>query len=1093
MFFLEKKLKNFLSDPPPPSRRRTHVAPECAEWIVLQEFLRHPDIPVLTAVADSAAADRLESALRQLAGESGTALHLRRLPETVRGKLISADNEQQRARTLLESLNRPTDIVIGTLHAFTTPCPPPERLLTSTFAIRPGDRLSPGELAARLTDMDYDDEAEVTGSGEFSRRGGIFDLFSPAHTEPCRIEFFGDEVDTIRTFDPVTQRSTGQTDVCHVALPHPSTDAARDPEHAVDFFTCWQTRPYRLITCYPADCEKRLHLHGDEAAAERFRTIRQMLMERGVAVDIEDTVAPEPGDEDAGCLPPLAHLTDTLPDEVQFGALALMRQLLRSAIHRWIDTGCTILLAAPDRSGIDQLRTFWAQEGFPAHTARIIESRLLHGIQIPARDLILLTERELLTVNAFGEQEAAPPPERINQEMAAQLRNLGENRLLAELNEGDYAVHLQHGLAIYRGLAVVTTAAGITREIIKLEFADQMMLHVPLEQADAVSRYLGSAGRLKLHRLGGSRWGSDRKRAESAIARYAAEMLRLQAVRSSITGRACPADDDSQLRFERSFPWNDTPDQQRSTREIKKDLMTPRPMDRLLCGDVGYGKTEVAIRAAFKMVSCGRQVAVLAPTTVLARQHLHSFRERFAGYPFVIEELSRLCTPGEQRRVTTHLATGGVDIVIGTHALCSNKLKFHDLGLVIIDEEQRFGVKDKDILRQLRVDVDVLSMSATPIPRTLYLAMAGARDLSTLQTPPRERIPVKTIIAPATPDVITAAIREEIGRGGQVFYLHNRVRTIEDCRDKLAAMLPEVRFGIAHGQLSEPELSQVMNDFTTAKLDCLICSTIIESGIDLPNANTIIIERADRFGLAQLYQLRGRVGRRNVAARAYLLMPPSELLTGNARKRIAAIRRCSNLGGGFQLALHDLEIRGAGNLLGVEQSGHLNAIGFDLYCRLLRQEVARMKGEHTLPSAEVVLDFVEFGHRAPAGILPAAIPPDYIPDPPQRIHAYRRLAALPDLEAWQDLQNEFTDRYGAMPEPLKHLFTLSEFRIRTAAAGYTSLSLEDGKVLLKSPRGIYRRNGAVPLISSKNPPALRLALLRDILIQAAQPSPNGES
>ena len=1087
MAFSEKKLKNFLLTPPPPARRRIHVAPECTEWIVLQEFLREPGTPVIAAVSDAAAGERLEAALLRLAQETKTPLTLRRLPETVRGKLISADGERLRARTLMEALTLPTDMVIGTCHALTAACPSPEKLRAGAFTLRVGDKLSPGELAERLTQLDYDDEAEVTMSGEFSRRGGIFDLFSPEHAEPCRIEFFGDEIESIRSFDPATQRSTGPLAECHVSLPHPSAEAERDPEHAVDFFTCWQDRPYRLFTCYPAACEERLRLYGDDDAAERFRTVRAAAAKKRRALDIEDTAAPEPGDAEAGCAPPLAHLADALPGEVKYGALEVMRQLLRHLIEHWIESGYAILLAAPDAASVAPLRAHWRQSGFPARAVRVIESKLLRGIFLPAAKIVLMTERELLTVNAFGDQE--PPPEpalRLTPESAAQLRNLGENRVLSDLNEGDYAVHLQHGLAIFRGIGVVTTAAGVTREVIKLEFADHMMLHVPLDQADSVSRYLGSPARVKLHRLGGSRWNSDRKRAESAIARYAAEMLRLQAVRASITGVACPPDDDEQLRFERSFPWPDTPDQQRSGREIKGDLESPRPMDRLLCGDVGYGKTELAIRAAFKMVASGRQVAVLAPTTVLARQHLNTFRERFAGYPYVIEELSRLRTPEEQRRVTEHLATGGIDIVIGTHALCGSRIRFRNLGLVVIDEEQRFGVKDKEILRRFRVDADVLSVSATPIPRTLSLAMAGARDLSTLQTPPRERIPVKTIVAPSEPKIVAAAIREEVGRGGQVFYLHNRVRTIEDCRDRLAAMLPGVRFGIAHGQLSETELSEVMSDFTTGRIDCLVCSTIIESGIDLPNANTIIIERADRFGLAQLYQLRGRVGRRNVSARAYLLLPPSELLTGNARKRIAAIRRCSNLGSGFQLALHDLEIRGAGNLLGVEQSGHLNAIGFDLYCRLLRQEVARLKGERAAATtAEVVLDFVEFGHRTPPGILPAAIPPDYISDTPQRIHAYRRIAALADLDAWKDLQSEFADRYGPLPEALKNLFSLAELRILTARAGGTSLSLEDGKVLLKNARGIYRRQGIVPSVSSKNPPELRLALLRDILLRAA--------
>ena len=510
-------------------------------------------------------------------------------------------------------------------------------------------------------------------------------------------------------------------------------------------------------------------------------------------------------------------------------------------------------------------------------------------------------------------------------------------------------------------------------------------------------------------------------------------------------------------------------------------------MDRLLCGDVGYGKTELAMRAAFKAVSAGYQVAILAPTTVLAQQHYYSFRERFAAYPYTIDVLSRFRSASEQNEIIRRLGNGGIDIIIGTHRLCNPELKFHNLGLVVIDEEQRFGVKHKERLRRFRAEVDVLTMSATPIPRTLYLAMAGARDLSTLMTAPKLRLPVKTVIAPEEDRLVVQAIEAELARGGQVYYLHNRVRTIEEVAKKLRSLLPDVRFAVAHGQMPEEELEAVMTSFLEGKIDCLVCSTIIESGLDVPNANTIIIERADRFGLAELYQLRGRVGRWKHQAYAYMLLPKSQLVTSDARKRLSAIRRCSNLGAGFQLALRDLEIRGSGNLLGAEQSGHLNTIGFDLYCHLLKQEVGKLRGEKSefLPEVEMAIDFISFTLTAPDGKLAAAFPPEYIGGDRLRLDAYRRLSALNSEEELADFAAELRDRYGKLPKCAETLLEVVRLRILAAQAGYEHFTVVDGRVTLNNPGGtIYRKKGLQPVIDYRNPPELRLvhllALLREI-------------
>jgi len=482
-----------------------------------------------------------------------------------------------------------------------------------------------------------------------------------------------------------------------------------------------------------------------------------------------------------------------------------------------------------------------------------------------------------------------------------------------------------------------------------------------------VSRYIGSQATVTLHKIGGRKWVTAKIEAVKAVRDFAADMLRFQAVRNSTEGTVFPEDDLEQRVFEDAFPYEDTVDQKRAVIEIKADMHKSRPMDRLLCGDVGYGKTEVAIRVAFKAVMAGYQVAILVPTTVLAQQHYYSFTERFAQYPIVIEMLSRFRSPVEQKQIIEKMRSGGIDIIIGTHRLIQEDVGFAKLGLVIIDEEQRFGVKHKERLKHFRTAVDVLTMSATPIPRTLYMAMTGARDLSTIMTAPGLRLPIQTIVSHYDEKFVVESIRKEIRRGGQVFYIHNRIKTIQETADNLKRLLPEVKFAVGHGQMEEEELETAMTRFLSGKIDVLVCTTIIESGLDIPNANTIIIERADRFGLAELYQLRGRVGRWNRQAYAYLLLPQEQVISSDARKRISAIRRYTHLGAGFRLALRDLEIRGAGNLLGAEQSGHINTIGFDLYCQLLRSEVSRMSGgeDEFLPTVDVAIEFVDFAHEAP--------------------------------------------------------------------------------------------------------------------------------
>jgi transcription-repair coupling factor (superfamily II helicase) len=624
------------------------------------------------------------------------------------------------------------------------------------------------------------------------------------------------------------------------------------------------------------------------------------------------------------------------------------------------------------------------------------------------------------------------------------------------------------------------------QEVLVLEFADEAKLYVPLEQAYLVSRYVGAGKKSPpLSSLGDGKWGRAKIKAAASIFDYAGKMLAIQAERQMQPGYAFTPDTKWQAEFERSFPFRETPDQMKAIIDTKIDMERPRPMDRLICGDVGFGKTEVAVRAAFKAVMEGKQVAVLAPTTVLAQQHFEVFRQRMLEYPVRIEMLSRFRTHSEQKKVLQLLREGGVDIVIGTHRLISGDVVFKDLGLVVIDEEQRFGVLHKEKFKELFKLVDVLTLSATPIPRTLYLSLVGAKDMSTIETPPLNRLPVETVVSAYDERIIRAAIDRELERQGQVFFLHNRVASIERVRERIMHLCPQARMEIGHGQMDADELEAVMARFIAGKIDVLVCTTIIESGLDIPNANTIIIDRADQFGLADLYQLRGRVGRAEHKAYAYLLLPREMMTVGAARKRISAIKQYSSLGAGFRIAMRDLEIRGAGSILGTAQSGHIIAVGFDLYCQLLKQAVAQLKGQkpRLRLDVDVRLDFVvtneaeviapnaarASGWRARGASethtlprIPAFIPVAYVSDPGMRIRSYREIAELTSREQLERLRGEWRDRFGAFPPAVDNLFALVEIKLAAAESGVSRVEVRERKVMLT-------RHGDFILVAGKFP------------------------
>jgi transcription-repair coupling factor (superfamily II helicase) len=677
----------------------------------------------------------------------------------------------------------------------------------------------------------------------------------------------------------------------------------------------------------------------------------------------------------------------------------------------------------------------------------------------------------------------------------------------SELADGDFVVHLQHGVAVYRGLTKLETRDGL-REVISLEFDDRVTLHVPLQESHLISRYVGlSKARPQLGRVGSGRWEKTRQAAERATLDLAAELLEIQAKREAQPGHAFAADTVWQREFEAAFPYVETRDQTRAIAEVKADMERTRPMDRLICGDVGFGKTEVAVRAAFKAVMGGRQVAVLVPTTVLAQQHLNTFRERMAGYPVAVEMLSRFRSKKEQQRILDAVAGGKIDILIGTHRLIQADVRFKDLGLVVIDEEQRFGVKHKEVFKRWRAHVDLLSMSATPIPRTLYLALTGARDLSTIETPPTDRLPIQTIVKSYDEKLVVEAIRHEVRRGGQVFYLHNRVQTIDLVAARLRELLPDLRIGVGHGQLGEDGLERVMTDFVAGQHHVLVCTTIIESGLDIPNCNTIIIEGADRFGLSQLYQLRGRVGRFRHQAYAYLLLHRHARVVDLARQRLAALRQHTQLGAGFRIAMRDLELRGAGNLLGAEQSGHIVGVGFELYCQLLRQSVARLKGEKAARAirASVKLDFIFLGEGAtdatPAGAdgsytalrqqeraegmiekAQARLPAGYVTEARLRIDFYRRLALAETPAQVKAIGEELRDRFGKYGPEVRALLLVTEIRIRAEQKGVLSVESEGArlKCLRNSgrPDDFIQHNHRFPRLTAPT----ALARLKEIIV-----------
>ncbi|MBM4129599.1 transcription-repair coupling factor, partial [bacterium] len=1024
--------------------------------------------PALIVTPDREGADRLADDLVVWLG-AGSVSHLPQ-PEVLAFDRNSPDAAT--AGDFLAGLHQlrtcPGQLAVTSLTALRQRVLAPGTLERATLRLRAGQRLDPDALCADLARAGYRPAGMVAKTGDFARRGGLLDVFAPGD-RPLRIEFFDEEIVSLRLFEVESQRTVERTEeavivpVSHLwldedavlacleraeaALAAPGAggdvDALEDlqrrledrlADDGIESYLPW-TGPTATVIDYLAEgttifwCDPvRLNEQSDLLDAELPR-LREGRAEREPALPaIAELVEPRArlavprlrhvhlaeawiaGDEAALWLgaPPRAVVDfPTTSQQLRGGDIGALGAELAAREA----AGDAVLLLCDNRGQAERLADLLDETSATPPAVRPLVGGISAGFAWPGARLCCLTDHEFF--------------ERYRRPVRVRHRSSGVVKERASLRPGELVVHLEYGIARYQGLRVITVE-NVERECLLLEYAEDGKVYVPVENIDQVERYSSDQGaNPPLARLGSGSWLKVKGKARKAIRAMAAELIELYAARRARPGIAFPADGHLQRALEDSFLWDETPDQLTAIGEVKRDMESPEPMDRLVCGDVGFGKTEVAIRAAFKAVAAGKQVAVLCPTTLLAAQHGETFGERFRDFPVRVAVLNRYRTPAEQKQVLAQLAAGRLDVLIGTHRLLSRDVKFADLGLLVIDEEQRFGVRHKERLKEMKRQVDAITLSATPIPRTLYLALMGARDMSLINTPPRDRLPIHTELCAFDKKILVEAILRELHRGGQVFFVHNRVQTIEGMAQLIRELLGNVRVGWAHGQMQEDRLEEIMTRFLGHELDVLVATAIIESGLDMPRVNTIIIDRADRFGLAQLYQLRGRVGRSNHRAFAYLMTPPGERLTAEARRRLAALEEFQALGSGYHIAMRDLEIRGAGNLLGEEQHGHMEAIGFDLYCRLLEETVAELQGGGGVAPLDVKIELR----------VAAYLPDDYVGDPQHKMDLYRRLARLRRTEACHRLREEFRDRYGPPPAPVDNLLAIQRLRIRAGRLG----------------------------------------------------------
>ena len=905
--------------------------------------------------------------------------------------------------------------LVTSVQALLQPSPPKGAIASATRVLRRGERIDMDELLRWLVERGFHHTSAVELPGEFSHRGGILDIFAPDWLRPVRIELFDEEIESLRSFDIGTQRSQETLDEIDVTV------LGRDAYVPTESQT---QRPGHLAHYLPLDTW--ILLIAPERIAEEGRHY------------LERTEVPARFHSVSDVLAECSRFSVATAAEIQSGTAGVHCHLPIESVERFSGDIGHVRDELDQMAGQDEVFIVTATEaevqrlGEILGTTRLAATGRLHYVIGTLRSGFRLRRTERETTGAL----ILTGGELFHR---GELRRLPRRRLgkaidsFLDLREGDLVVHLAHGIGRYRGLRLIEKQ-GQSEEHLEIEFDGGTKIYVPAVKIDLVQKYVGGTKtRPTLAKIGGKSWLKQKKAAEDAVFDLAVEMLEMQAMRAARPGIAFGADSEWQREFDASFPYQETPDQLAAIAAVKGDMQRPRPMDRLLCGDVGFGKTEVAMRAAFKAVDHGYQVAVLVPTTILAEQHFHTFRERLAEFPFDIAKLSRFCTSQEEREALKGLKSGRVDIVIGTHRVASKDLEFNNLGLVIIDEEQRFGVDVKERLKSFRTVVDVLTLSATPIPRTLHMSLVGLRDISNLETPPEDRLAVETKVARWDDSLIRHAVLRELARDGQIYFVHNRVNDIEIIANRLRQIVPEARLRIGHAQMPDDELEEVMVDFVAHKFDLLLSTTIVESGLDIPNANTIFIDEADKYGLADLHQLRGRVGRYKNRAFCYLLLEPHKHLTPTAARRLRAIEEFSEMGAGFAIAMRDLEIRGAGNLLGTQQSGHIAAVGYELYCTLLENAVRTL--QKMAPKIALDVDINLPGD--------AYLPADYVDDLRLKIDLYRRLTRVSTYEQLADFRSELVDRFGEPPPPVERLLALAELKMDAAVWNISEIFIEN--------------------------------------------------
>ncbi len=1059
--------------------------------------------PLVAVCQDDMAAKRLASELGAFLGEEPPVLPSREL--TLAGAIgVSRQWEQQRLRLLYALAQGRVPVLVASLDALLLRTIPRQTLFSASVTLRVGAEYSMPDLIERLTRAGYSRASLVEGVGQFALRGGILDVYSPAQEKPLRAEFFGDELDTMGYFDPITQRRTENADEA-ILLPVAETEPHLHPQgvsglcddlraiiarqqrrktpnqalietlqkdcEALENETLFASADRYMALIYPefttaasylpqeavvAFCDHGNLQRGEKDRAEEFGLLLDSFLTSGTLfgelcdyyATMDDLAASLRGRAVIYCdsflaarypepLPPKQLLSFTARQLPGYGGSleTAAADLKNYASNQY---GSIVLCGGQRRGEI--LKELLAKSGLNALLAfpltklpqpgqiLIAGGSLPAGLEYPTLKFAILTEGQI-AVRQERKRVRAP-------KKATNRKKLDS---FTDLTPGDLVVHEHHGIGRYVGMEQLKVG-GVTKDYVKIAYQGTDCLYVPATQLDLVSKYIGAGEDtpVRLNKLGGDQWQKTKAKAKAAAKDLAAGLIKLYAERKRLPGFAFAADSPWQQEFEESFEYAETDDQLRCIDEIKRDMESPAPMDRLLCGDVGFGKTEVALRAAMKCMLDGKQVAILVPTTVLAQQHYLTAMRRFATFPVTIDVLSRFRTPAQIKKTLFDLQSGKIDLIVGTHKLLQKDIHFHDLGLLIVDEEQRFGVTHKERLKELSRGVDVLTLSATPIPRTLNMALSGLRDMSTIEQPPQDRYPVQTFVLEHQDGILDEAMRRELARGGQVYYLHNRVESIDQCAAKIKQRIPEAEIAVAHGKMNEEQLGDVMQSMSNGEIQILVCTTIIETGIDIPNVNTLIIEDADRLGLAQLHQIRGRVGRSSRHAYAYLTFRKGKVLSEIAEKRLDTIREYAEFGSGFKIAMRDLEIRGAGDLLGAEQSGHMMTVGYDMYLKLLEDAVLEERGEAAQKEPECTADLT----------VTANINKDYVSSGEQRMDLYRRMAAIRTQEDADELLDEIVDRFGDPPKGVMNLIAIALLRARAAAAGITEITQKDGAVFL---------------------------------------------